>query len=558
MNWRTTFALLLLGAAGLSAWYTLGTLPYFEKQPEVIPATTEPLPDPAQGSRIVIERPGGNVTFLRSGQEWRLEGGWATRPGEMRRLLDALSNLRSRFAPQSAEGFQPHLTVLITTPNGEQRLAFAEAREGGRFDRPTLLRLGEADEVLRLAPGLLGVLDRPADFYQQRRIFPSRRELKDESGTARVERLDAAAIAIYEKGEHRLTLTRNKQQASDSWEMSYPLRDALDPRGRDLLLEAAADLWVEKFIEAPAEFTVERVLSVTRSDGSTLTLEIGPTQVGGPDKPTAVARLAGQPRYFTVATEKFNDLFPAVLDTLRDAQLLRFRPEEVRSLTLTLPNTPPLTLTNAKPRSREASSEFPLASPSADWRLGDLKADKDVVDRLLTTLSSLTTLERDAGLRVQLGAAVGAISLAGTAPTLLSSLWFADPRVPRELLGLEPPAATLTLQIEEGPLESPRRRTQTLVLGRHRAEAGKLYATSNGYPRINEISNELVSQVIGKTTLDFRGKQLLELPTDRIAHLRIERRDWPAPGPHLVGLSPLAALVALAPSGETLLLERSG
>jgi len=547
MNWKTTFALLLLGAAGLSAWYRLGTLPYFETQPAARPDSAEPLLDPAGFRQIVIERPAGNVTFVRSGDEWRLEGGWATRPGEMRRLLEALGNLRSRFLPLPAEGFQPRLTVILTTPEGQRRLAFAEANDPGRFDRATLLRVDNADVVLRLAPGLLDLLDRPADFYQQRRIFPSRRELKDESSTARVERLDAAAIAVYEKGEHRFTLSR----VNDLWEMSYPFRDALDPRGRDLLLEAAADLWVERFVEAPTDFAVERSLVVTRNDGSTLTLEIGPTQVGGPDKPTAIARLAGQSRYFSVATDKFNDLFPAVLDTLRDAQLLRFRPEDVRSLTLTLPDGP-ITLTNAKPRRRSSPDDLPFSSSGGDWRLGDLQADNAVVDRLLTTLSSLATLERDAGLRVQVGAAVGAIALPG-----LISPGLASAQLTRELLGLDKPSATLTLQLEEGPLEAPRPKTLSLVLLRHRSEANKLYASSNGYPRINEIGDELASQVIGKTVLDFRGKKLLDLSPESLATIRIERRDLPAPGLMLIGLSPLQLIATLAPSGETLVLERA-
>jgi hypothetical protein len=557
MNWKTTLALLVLGAAGLAAWYTVGTLPYFEKQPPAPPAAQAPLLDPAKLSRIVIERPDGKVTFTRAGSEWRLDGGWATRPGEMRRLLDALGSLRSRFAPLAVEKFEPRVSVVVTTPEGERRLAFAESTEGGRFDRPTLVRVGDAAEVQRFAPGLVALLDRPADFYQQRRIFPSRRELKDETGTARVERLDARGIAISEKGEQRVALSR----VLDTWEMSYPLRDALDPRGRDLLLEAAADLWVEKFVDAPADFRVERSVSVTRTDGSTLTLEIGPTQLGGEKaetRPRAVARLAGQSRYFEVATDKFNDLFPSVLDTLRDAQLVRFRPEDVRSLTIDLP-TGPITLTNAKPRGREATSETPPGMPppsTADWRLsdpkGELKADNAAVDRLLTTLSTLATLERDAGLRVQLGAAVASIGIPS-----LATPWFAAPRVPGELLGLDKPAATLTLQIEEGPLESPRKQTRTLVLGRHRADAGKLYATSNGFPRINEIGDELVAQVVGKTALDFRGKKLLELSPESLATLRIERRDLPAAGLHLIGLTPWEVLLSVAPSGETLALERT-
>ena len=41
-----------------------------------------------------------------------------------------------------------------------------------RLALPTFLRLDQRPEVLRLAPGLVSALSRPADYYLQRRLFP--------------------------------------------------------------------------------------------------------------------------------------------------------------------------------------------------------------------------------------------------------------------------------------------------------------------------------------------------------------------------------------------------
>jgi hypothetical protein len=547
MNMRTTIALVLLSAAGLGAWYASGSLPGFLAEIEPPAGPPDASLNLAEVREVEIERPGGNVLLQRAGDDWRLAGGWATRPAEVRRLLDTLANLRSRFAPESPEGFTPRLSVRAVTADGERRLHFGDKGQRGGFDSPSYVRSGEESVVVRLAPGIVDLLDRPAEYYQQRRLFPSQRERKDDTGTARVERVVGKEVVVEEKGEKRFALAR----VGDTWELQYPLRDALDPRARDDFLEAMAELWAERFIEAPEKFEVERRVTLTRTDGSTLTLEIAPIPLGGLEKPKTIARLVGNDQYFEMETTRFNAIFPSVVDTLRDAQLLRFRPEDVRMLTLQSASGE-IILTNASPRRTPANLDDP-PPPPADWRIGDLKADSEAIERLLTNLANLSTTERDAGLRVQTGAAVTAVSLPGWATP-----WFAHAAAPQTLLGIDPPAATLTLKVEEGPIESPREKMFMLSLGRHDAEAKKLFAISNGYPRVNEISDELVELVKGKTALDFRGKRLLSLTPGSLATLRIDQRGTPGPGLDLLGLPPLAVVARLAPEGESLTLERAG
>ncbi|MGL4551365.1 MAG: DUF4340 domain-containing protein, partial [Gemmataceae bacterium] len=85
-------------------------------------------------------------------------------------------------------------------------------------------------------------------------------------------------------------------------------------------------------------------------------------------------------------------------------------------------------------------------------------------------------------------------------------------------------------------------------------DAKKLFATSNGYPRVNEIGDDLADQVFGKRSLDFRGKKVLELSSGDIKKVHVESRSVPPPGPGVVGAPPLTA----AAGGVTALtLERT-
>src|SRR5205085_2861675 len=130
-------------------------------------------------------------------RNWNLPGGWPTRkkPG-MRELIDLLTHLDSRFLPYSLRGDVTAQTygiddsavaVTLKLQNGmEYRLRFAQpsaADDANRGNRPTYLQLAtkdgsdfkDMDEVIRLAPDALPILQRPLATYQQRRLFPGER-----------------------------------------------------------------------------------------------------------------------------------------------------------------------------------------------------------------------------------------------------------------------------------------------------------------------------------------------------------------------------------------------
>lgn len=524
MNLKTTIALVLLALCGVLAWY--GQPSSDEALRRASARKTETLKgiNPDDVTKLAIQRDNHTITLERVGSEWRLAGGWAARPAEVRRLLDALADLRSRFIPEAVGNYTHRVTVVVTTSGGTQTLHFGEKNEGSSFDRPTLLRVGDADTITRLAPGIVTLFDRPADYFQQRRLFPSKRFPVSDSGTARAERLDGRELVVLENGEKRFAI----RKVGDSWELSYPQRDALDPRGRDQLLEAVADLWAERFVEAPrTKFDIEKSLTLTRNDGSTMTLEIGPPLLlrnEGVDtsrSPSALARLSGSDRVFEVSTTKFGDIFPGRLDVLRDAQLARFTVSDAREVKL-VTSAGVVELRNLTPRKTAPTSPADGPPPPSDWRLAsdtEVKAETALVDRLLSSLSALAAVERDAGRKVEIAAALGTVGVVG-----LAQPFFAAADLTKRLLGVDPPAARVEIVVEEGSLAAPKRRTLTVTLGRHDKNAKKLFASSGDYPRVNEIGDDLADQVLGKRALDFRGKKVLELAVGTIQKIRMEVR----------------------------------
>src|SRR5262249_20224281 len=131
-----------------------------------------------------------------------------------------LSGLRSRFAPipitaktrladYGLARDQNPLTVTVKLDQKDHALTIGEeAGESNKFVRPSYLRLDDSPEIVRLAPGLVAALDRPRDYYQQRRLFSTERVAKEENPTEKVERLIAKEIAVEgPQGKYKLTRT---------------------------------------------------------------------------------------------------------------------------------------------------------------------------------------------------------------------------------------------------------------------------------------------------------------------------------------------------------------
>src|SRR5262249_1838806 len=241
MNFRTTLVLLILVAAGGLIWIapTLyhGIAPAPSRPPIEESVTLQFLqndltPDKIQRIRIRRGSKEIDITKAKNG-DWVLPGSWPARNKEVEELVQLLSGLRSRFASTVLDNAgdlktygldKPPVTVVIDCGSGEHSLAFAEeSGETNHFSRPTYARLDDQMEIVPLAPGLITALDRPADYYQQRRLFPSERVVKETDSPEKVERLTAKSLSAKDgKGSYTL------EKADDDWELRGPVHDHVD------------------------------------------------------------------------------------------------------------------------------------------------------------------------------------------------------------------------------------------------------------------------------------------------------------------------------------------
>src|SRR5437588_5422178 len=499
MNFKTTLALIILVGAGATVWL-LG--------PDFVPwlRPTQQAPAPADAvtlttlknelaadklARLEVPHAGGQLILVRpSGGAWSLPGGWPARQQEVEELVRLVTGLASsRFSPLARENppelkkyglDQPPVRMIVWVGSQQYRLAFGEEQlESNRFSRATYLRLEDKPEVIRLAPGLVTILERPQDYYQQRRLFPSERVARDADSQEKADRLEARSIAVKgATGSYALT------KKDDEWELSEPVHDHVDPDKLKTLLASVPDIWAEQFVNKPnkdlAEYGLkepEQTLRVAGKANSEVTLLIGKKartktrtvmrpapSFGGPPMPPQqevvheeyrYAKLAGKDdQIFEIKADKLKDIF---VDgkSLRDAQLARFRTDEARRVEINPGN----------------GLSIVLAKDKDHWQLqkpyqGDAEDSK--VTELLDKLSGLQTRDKD----VLDGADTKTYGLSGT-------------------------PASVKVTAEEKPRgeakASPRKtRTFTFTLGKHDVEKKNVYVRMEGYSRINAVEDSVL------------------------------------------------------------------
>jgi hypothetical protein len=374
MNLKTTIVLALLLGGGAAAWFLLGRSPA-EKPSDTLTVLEKEL-KPAALTRIEIERGDRQVVLERArGGEWSLLGKWPVRKLEVDQLVNTLTTLRSRFEPiplGTPPKLKPYgldhdpLVVQVRADGKDYKLTFGEmADETNHFSQATYLRLNGKPEVVRLAPNLIGALDRSQDYYQQRRLFPSERVAKEGSPHEKVERLVAKEVTVT-SGESGYDLTKTdggwrlRDLVPDGPGKFKPghVADRADPEKLKKIEAALPDIWAERFV-APGEKTKkemglekpEQTVRVTRAGGDTLELLVGgvsrvkqrlvqkpaPPFGGPPMKPQMMvvaeeyryAQLKDNDQVFEVRGDRLKDVAVAVAE-LRDPQLARFRAEDAR------------------------------------------------------------------------------------------------------------------------------------------------------------------------------------------------------------------------------------
>jgi hypothetical protein len=553
MNLKTTIVLLVCAVAGGVLYcYAPSLAPQVGLAPQTKPSASETLrilEEELTADKITaIEvRQGDRVLVLERGpgDAWVLPGKWPTRSNEVKQLVALLANLRSRFEPVTVSDEtslkdygldQPAVAVTLRTADKSYRLALGEPEaapkrdepnepgDQSRFARPTYLRLGEKNgdavtdqpEIIRLAPGLIAALDRPVDYYQQRRLFPADRVAKEGDTQDKEDRLSAKSLSVKEKRPGGSDYTLNR--AGDDWELTAPVRDHADPDKLKSLLTAVPDIWAEQFVDKPkkdlAEYGLqdpEQTVRVTRPGGETMVLLIGkmsqmktrsvmkPSPPGMPLPPQRdivhdeyrYAKLQDNDQIFEVRAEKLKDVF-VPLDAVRDARVARFRSADATRLELAPTGQKPIIFVKDKDKGR--------------WKLEEpfqSDAESTKVMELLDKLSGLQARDADV-------------------------LDNADPKT----YSLDKPTATIKVTVEEeegraGGVNPPGdkkkvTRTFTVALGKDDKTAKKLYVQAAGWPRISAVEDSLLP-LVERPALAYRGRRVLDFSTADLDTIKVQR-----------------------------------
>jgi hypothetical protein len=519
MNFRTTLVLAVLVVAGAITWLVVGGIRSVGTSSETQNVLEREL-TLEKITRIEVKHGDQVVVLQKNGEEWSLPGKWPVRRPEVLELVDTLTSLRSRFVPITLDN-PPNLkdfgldaqALVVTVHAGGQdyKLTFGEKPDRtNRFSWPTYVRLGDSPEVVRLAPGLVAALDRPQEHYMQRRLFPTERVAKEGDAPEKVEQLAARALTVKLENA-TYTLARS----NGDWEMREPVHDRPDPDKLKAILTAAPDIWAERFVDKRgkelADFELKepaQTLRVTRSNGDTVTLLVGkqssmkvrPVQKPGmpdgspfPPKPRIemvheeykFAKLEDNDQVFEIKADRLKDLAVAA-DTLRDAQLARFKTDEVKRVEID-----------------EGGRQIVLVKDKERWRQekpATVDAETSKVTELLDKLSGLQAREKDV-------------------------IDKADPKT----YGLDKPASVkITVeakaspgQAAEGDAQPAKTRELTFVIGKHDTEKDKLYVQVAGWPRVNAVDADLL-KLVQRPALAYRSRRVLDFATGDLARIEVQ------------------------------------
>ncbi len=315
MNWKSTLTLLVLVAAA-SAWLWKGDVWLPSTAPSSPPPDSPTLTSfendlsPGALTRIEIHPPSGDpFTFEKTQTGWTQPGNWPLRTIEVNELVETLGTLRTRFQPVPlpvsadltafglAESQKPLLVkVKAATHNYDLRFGEPQTQNSeNSFTKTAYVRIGDANEVLKLGPDVMPVLRRPVNAYRRRQLFAEVERVKLASVPLPVQPGQppepSAPISVTLPGpvvtEIRVsaqdpkptgpaswtssgsftlkrigptpepTVTdRNAMESvqlarlADAWAVESPVKDRPDPAALRRVLEAVPDLWVEEFISA--------------------------------------------------------------------------------------------------------------------------------------------------------------------------------------------------------------------------------------------------------------------------------------------------------------------
>lgn len=514
MSIRTTLFLLILALGGGAAWFV-----FQQNQPAQPASPTVEFLDSTLTAvnldRIEVRR-GSETRFVleKSGKEWSLPGKWPVRTSEVEHYVQILTNLRSRFAPipldeaNTPRRFgleQDPLVVKLRAGDREVTLTLGDdPGDSQRFNRPTYLLMSGQQEVVRLGPGLVAALDRSAEYFQQRRLFPTEKVATDADGKDKMEQLAATSVRVHGlEGDFLIN------KSGDRWELKEPVADHVDPDRLKSLLVGFADLWAEKFVDGKNkkldDFGLrapEIKLTVTRPSGVPVTMLVGkvsredsrvvlkqmPTGPGMPPKsfPMKVteeyryAKLQDNDQVFDIKAEKLKDI-AVKPSSLRDPQLARFKTDAVKRLAI-----------------ERGAQSVVVVKDKDRWRFEkppEIDAEAGPVRELLEKLAELQARDSDILDKADL-----------------------------KLLGLEKPLAVIKVTIEDDTKDKKKGKDLDIVyhVGVKEKDKDKLYVKIDGRERVNVLDQSLL-KLVERPAIAYRNRKILDLAVADLNKIEITR-----------------------------------
>jgi len=372
MRWFTTLLLLILVVGGGAFAYfgsDLLTKVGLRSTAPPPPASLEPV-KPDSITKIELHVPGQPTLTLEKSAVgvWTQPGNWQVREKEVGELVDVLTNLKTRFAPialvdgelklYGLEAAQKPTNVIATIDGKPVSMLFGQppANTGeSPSSRPAFARIGEANEVLRIAPDSVRIVTRSAEEYRRRQLFAEAtrtRFVGDENAppvpviTNDVTELTVASPA----GTYSLKRTKDNpaprrdgasstaskaliaEELADSWKLAAPSVDRIDPAKLRAILTTVPDLWVDGFVRPDITIPLSESLAeaiAPKPNFGELTREL----LKADTKPDRFTRITGFTRDYRAA--KFPPASAALLGAAPvEAALAAFAPERTIGLTL--------------------------------------------------------------------------------------------------------------------------------------------------------------------------------------------------------------------------------
>ena len=520
MNLRTTLILVLLAAVGSGYWYWSEHQKSAPESSAVVTLLDKDL-TADKLTRIELSRKGQpDVVLDKSGGVWTLPGKWPVRDREVDKLVKTLTSLHSRFEPKEfgkdadrrpyglddADAVTAKLTVdgkVVTLKIGE------EPSERNRFTRATYAQKEGSSEIARLGPGIVAELKHPQDYYQQRRLFPVERVAQEDEGQSKVEQAAVKSVAITGP-DGAVTIARDGK----TWYVTSPTKDRVDPDKLRGLLVGLTDLFADRFVASGKKLDEmgltppEYKLKIARNGGGETTLDIGKiseskehpvikpappaSPFAPPPKPNITfvkeeyrfAKLPENDQLFEIRTDKLKDVTLSLAD-IRDPRVARFKPEDVKKVTID-----------------HDGKKIVLMRDKEKWKLegpSPLDAESGPVTDLLDKLSALEAKGKD----------------------------ILDKADPKEV-GLEKPAATITLDLDETKKskvegetkESTSKRSLFYELGTSAKEKGKAFVRLGGWPRVNEVGDDVL-KLAERDAVAYRGRKLFDVASSDLASIQV-------------------------------------